>query len=137
MSILPTQVSIRFSDVDMAGHVHNSRYLCYFEQARIDFLNNISGVEWNFKKYGLVLGRNELDYIRPLYFRDEVFVRTKCDAIGTKSFTLSYELYKKEGEKEILCTKGRSIMICMDFEKNESVSIFDSWKNKLISSMDE
>ena len=38
-----TPIHVRFSDIDMAGNVHNSKYLSYFEQARIDFLTKISG----------------------------------------------------------------------------------------------
>ena len=51
-------ISIRFSDVDMAGHVHNSKYLCYFELGRIDYLSRIAGKDWNWKKKGIILGRN-------------------------------------------------------------------------------
>ena len=78
---------------------------------------------------------NEVDYLKPLYLRDNVIIKTNCDHIGTKSFTLSYELYKIEGKKETLCTKGRSIMICMDFESNETVDIFSSWKNQLMETI--
>mgnify|MGYP001327749084 FL=1 len=130
-----TPIHVRFSDIDMAGNVHNSKYLSYFEQARIDFLTDIAGLDWNWRKQGLVLGRNEVDYLKPLYLRDKVIIKTNCDHIGTKSFTLSYELYKIEGEKETLCTKGRSIMICMDFESNETVDIFSSWKDQLMETI--
>ena len=131
-----TNIEVRFSDLDMAGNVHNSNYLSYFEQARIDFLTNISGIEWNWRKKGLLIGRIEVDYINPLHLRDEAFVTTKCDHVGNKSFTLSYDIYKKINNKDtLLCTKGRSILICMDFEKNHSVPIFDKWKDSLMSSL--
>ena len=42
---------------------------------------------------------------------------------------------KIEGEKQTLCTKGRSIMICKDFEANESVEIFESWKDQLMATI--
>ena len=135
MSNKNTNITIRFSDIDIAGHVHNSRYLCYFEQARIDFLTEIAGLDWDWRKKGLVLGRNEVDYLKPLYLRDKVIIKTNCDHIGNKSFTLSYELYKVEGKEEILCTKGRSIMICMDFETNETVDIFNTWKDHLMETI--
>ena len=93
---MKTPITVRFSDIDMAGHVHNSNYLSYFEQARIDFLTAITGPNWNWKKKGLLIGRIEVDYILPLYLRDKVFIKTCCDHVGNKSFTLSYELFKND-----------------------------------------
>ncbi len=58
-----TPIHVRFSDIDMAGNVHNSKYLSYFEQARIDFLTKISGENWDWRKKGLLIGRIEVDYI--------------------------------------------------------------------------
>ena len=131
-----TKIEIRFSDIDMAGHVHNGRYLCYFEQGRMDFLSKLTSNDWNWRKQGLILGRNEIDYLTPIYLKDEVYVKTSCDHVGNKSFTLSYEVVKIHNKKEILCTKGRSILICMDYELNDSVAIFDSWKKSLMESLD-
>lgn len=132
-----TSLTIRFADIDMAGHVHNSKYLCYFEQGRIDFLSEMAGDDWDWRKKGLVLGRNEIDYIQPIYLKDEICIITKCDHVGTKSFTLSYELYKtNSGNQDVLCTKGRSILVCMDFETDTSLPVFDEWKDLLMKSME-
>ena len=106
-----TKIEIRFSDIDMAGHVHNGKYLCFFEQGRMDFLSKLTGQNWNWRKKGLILGRNEVDYLVPIYLKDEVYVNTTCDHVGNKSFTLSYQVVKIIDNKEIICTKGRSILI--------------------------
>ena len=132
-----TKIEIRFSDIDMAGHVHNGKYLCFFEQGRMDFLSKLTGENWNWRKKGLILGRNEVDYLVPIYLKDEVYVKTSCDHVGNKSFTLAYQVVKIKEKKEILCTKGRSILICMDYEINDSVPIFESWKSDLMESIDQ
>ena len=132
-----TKIEIRFSDIDMAGHVHNGKYLCYFEQGRMDFLSKLTGNNWNWRKKGLILGRNEIDYLVPIYLKDEVYVKTTCDHVGNKSFTLAYQVIKLKDKKEIVCTKGRSILICMDYEINDSVPIFESWKSDLMDSLDQ
>ena len=132
-----TKIEIRFSDIDIAGHVHNGKYLCFFEQGRMDFLSKLTGENWNWRKKGLILGRNEVDYLVPIYLKDEVYVKTSCDHVGNKSFTLAYQVVKIKDKKEILCTKGRSILICMDYEINDSVPIFESWKSDLMESIDQ
>lgn len=135
-TISNTPVEVRFSDIDMAGHVHNSRYLSFFEQARIDFMSAMTGDDWNWREKGIVLGRNEIDYIIPIYLNEKIYVKTKCDHVGVKSFTLSYELYKKQEGDDVLCTKGRSILVCMDFKSDESKPLFEEWKSHLIASME-
>lgn len=130
-----TDIQVRFSDLDMAGHVHNATYLTYFEQGRIDFFKGIADQEWDWKKKGVVLGRNEIDYVETIKLRDEVFIVTKCEHVGNKSFTLSYELYKKKKGNDILCTKGRTILVCMNFETDESVPLFEEWKELLENSL--
>jgi len=125
---------VRLSDIDFLGHVHNGTYLTYFEQARIYFFREISK-DWDWTKKGLILGRNEIDYILPILFNYEVEIDTRCDHIGNKSFTLSYELFRIVDGKRVLSTKGRSILVCMDYEENKSVEVFDEWKDALEESM--
>ena len=54
-------IPVRFSDIDAMGHVNNAIYLNYFEQARMSFFQESIGKEWDWKKDGIVLGRNEID----------------------------------------------------------------------------
>lgn len=130
-----TEIQVRFSDLDMVGHVHNAIYLNFFEQGRIDFLNEITNNDWEWTKKGIVLGRNEIDYIEPIQLHDEVFVFTRCEHVGNKSFTLSYDIFKRKDGNTILCTKGRTILVCMDFETNQSVPLFEEWKELLEDSI--
>ncbi len=126
-----TKLQVRFNDLDMAGHVHNSEYLNYFEIGRIDYFNQVIDTDWNWKEKGILVARNEVDYLKPTYFSDSVFVETTCEDIGKKSITLSYRLFsEKEGVKE-LCAKGRSILVCFDFKANTSVAVFEDWKKAL------
>lgn len=125
-------VEIRFNDIDLAGHVHNSVYLSYFEQARIGYFNELIGPEWDWKKKGLILARNEVDYIVPVYLENKIMVSVHCDHIGNKSFTLSYVLFSKDSNgDQIIHTKGRSILVCMNYQREEAVSIYPELKDAL------
>lgn len=128
---IKTPLQIRFNDLDMAGHVHNSEYLNYFEIGRIEFFAKVIDSNWNWKERGILVARNELDYLKPTYFEDSVFIETMCENVGKKSITLTYNLFsEKNGVKE-LNAKGRSILVCYDFEQNTSVEVFDEWKKAL------
>ena len=126
-----SKVNIRFSDVDLFGHVNNAVYLTYFEEARVEFFDKIIGYDYNWSKQGIILARFEVDFIIPVHFREEIFIRTKCSRIGNKSFDLVYEMYHVKDGKEILNSTGTSVMVMFDYEEKKSVVVPKEWRQKL------
>lgn len=119
MEIEPIKIQVRFSDLDVMGHVNNSVYLSYFEMARVALFSPLMGEKWDWKKNGVLLRKNEVEYILPVLLHQvpEIMIYTK--SIGTKSFTLEYEL-KVNG---ILCTIGSSILVCYDSDTNKTIEV--------------
>ena len=129
---IKTKLQVRFNDLDMAGHVHNSVYLNYFEIGRIDYFNQVITNNWNWKEKGILVARNEVDYLKPTHFYDNIFVETFCENVGKKSLTLGYKIFKEKDSVKELCSTGRSILVCFDFELNGSVEVFEEWKIALL-----
>lgn len=113
------KIQVRFSDLDIMGHVNNSVYLSYFEYARVQYFGHLLGLNWDWKKHGVLLVRNEIDYIKPILLTDAPEVFISVDNIGSKSFTLSYEV-KVEGN---VTTTGKSVLVCFDSSQNASIEI--------------
>ena len=121
-------VEIRFKDIDLAGHVHNSVYLSYFEQARMMLFAEFVSDDWDWKSKGLILARNEIDYILPVHLGDKIHISIECDYIGTKSFTLSYRLFSEDDKKnQLVHTTGRSILVCMDYNAQKTIPVYKEW----------
>jgi acyl-CoA thioester hydrolase len=131
-----TSVQVRFHDIDMARHVHNGVYLSYFEQARMDFLRQFIEKDHDWKRLGLILARNEVDYRQPVHLSDLVEVEAWCSNVGTKSFDLSYALFVKTKEGRKLCTQGRSVMVCFDYAAGGSIALPDNWRVALARMME-
>jgi acyl-CoA thioester hydrolase len=125
--IKPLKIQIRFSDIDLMGHVNNAVYLNYFESARMDCLVQLLGKDWDWRKYGMILKVNEIEYHSPVHLDDEISIVVKLQDIGTKSFTLAYELL---ADKEIKTT-GKSVLVSYDFTQKKSTELSDSFKNAL------
>ncbi len=117
--IEPARIQVRFSDLDVLGHVNNNIYLSYFEMARIHYLNELLGREWNWEKFSFVLVKNEVAYLKPVLLNQEPLVYVYVEHIGTKSFTLIYEL-KIDDE---LYTHGKSIQVCYDPSIKQTIPI--------------
>jgi acyl-CoA thioester hydrolase len=125
------RIEIRFADIDVMGHVNNAIYLNYFEQARIDFFKKQIGTEWDWTKHGIILGRNEIDYIDPVLFSDDLHIETWCSRIGTKSLEFSYEVFVPGSEKKIKA-QGKSVMVCFDYHEKKTIPVPEMWKQKLV-----
>jgi acyl-CoA thioester hydrolase len=117
--ISPAKIQVRFTDLDVLGHVNNNVYLSYFEMARVHYFKELLGIDWDWKKHTVVLAKNEVEYVRPVLLNHEPEVFMFSEHIGTKSFTLTYEL-KVNG---IIFAKGRSILVAFDGEKGVSMEI--------------
>jgi acyl-CoA thioester hydrolase len=119
---------IRFSDVDMMGHVNNSVYLTYFEEARMKFMMEITPPEWSWVSQGIIVARNEINYRMPVLLGDPLFVVVEVCELGRTSFTLSYQLLRNDQ----LCSDGKSIMVCFDYNEKTKITIPDHWREALI-----
>ena len=118
--IKPVRIQVRFADCDMMGHVNNAVYLSYFEQARMHYFAHLVGADWDYKKQGTLLVKNEVVYLKPVFLHDSPEISLHLVEIGEKSFTFGYEV-KVNGE---ICTTGTSKLVCFDFRTNSSVKVF-------------
>jgi acyl-CoA thioester hydrolase len=123
-----SKVHIRFSDIDAFGHVNNARYLTYYEEARVLYFEEV--VDWNYdwSKKGIILARAEVDFVRPVHFKDDVYIRTRCSRIGNKSFNVFYEMYLLEKDNEVLLSSCTTVMVMFDYETKQSIPVLDEWK---------
>jgi acyl-CoA thioester hydrolase len=126
-----TSIQIRFKDIDLMGHVNNADFLTYIELARVKYFDDVVGEKVNWSKQGIILAKITIDYKMPIYFKDKIFIYTKCSRIGNKSFDLSYSVVKEENGREILTAEATTVLVCYDYERRTSIAIPDEWKKKL------
>ncbi len=125
--ISPAKIQVRFSDLDVLGHVNNSIYLSYFETARVHYFAHLLGEEWDWQRNGVLLVKNEVEYHKPILLHDAPLVHIYTDHIGEKSFTLSYEI--KVGDA--VYTTGKSVLVCFDASKHATIPIDPVMKDAL------
>lgn len=117
--ITPAKIQVRFSDLDVMGHVNNSVYLSYFEMTRVHYFKELVGDNWDWKKEGVLLVRNEIDYLKPILLNDKPEVFMYLEKIGEKSISLLYEI-KVNNE---LHTKGKSVLVCFNVEIGKTIPV--------------
>lgn len=125
--IKPIKIQVRFSDIDVMGHVNNAVYLNYFETARMHYFNQILGENWDWNTDGIILMRNEVDYIKSVLLRDVPTIDISVLKIGNKSFELGYELKVDD----VIYTKGKSILVCFNYKEQKTCEIPQQLRSKL------
>jgi acyl-CoA thioester hydrolase len=123
-----TTIEIRFADVDAFHHVNNAKYLTYCEQARVNYFNDI--VDWNYdwSKRGIILAKAEINFVKPIVFRDEIIVETRCSRLGNKSFDLQYRVVTHKDKDEILMADATTVMVAFDYISKKSIALPEEWK---------
>lgn len=125
--IKPIEIQVRFSDIDVMGHVNNAVYLNYFETARMHYFNQVLGKDWDWNTDGIILMRNEIDYIKSVLLRDNPIIEISVLKIGNKSFELGYEL-KVDNE---VYTSGKSILVCFNYKEQKTCIIPSKLRSRL------
>lgn len=91
------QVEVRWGDLDMLGHVNNTRFVEYSQEARLRFFMENLGDEFRAGSY-VVVRRLEVDFERPLSTESgPLTVQLEVLNIGTTSFTIRHVIYDSAG----------------------------------------
>ncbi|WP_239021779.1 acyl-CoA thioesterase [Nocardioides jishulii] len=118
---------VRFSDVDVYGHVNNVKYFEYFQEARIPVVERISAGE-DHSGVGVVVARKEVDYLRPIHFRAEPYdVWSWVSRVGSRSVTVESEI--RDGDT--LLSRAKVVMVFFDPLTQRSATPPESLMTKL------
>lgn len=129
---------IEFSETDMAGIVHFSRFFVFMESAEHAFFRSLGySIHGRIKDVQYSWPRLEArcDYKFPLRFEDEIDIHLSIREITSKTILYSFLFEKVEGEelKEIAQGEIRVICVSVDEDTNtmRSVSIPAEIRNQL------
>ncbi len=125
------ELKVRFRDVDMMGHVNNSVYLTYLEEARTGFWEFLFREKKEFWKINFILASISIDYRAPAFYRDQIEICIRLKGLGTKSFSFNYLIMKKDSGD--LVAEAESVMVMYEYEKNETYPIPQGMRDIFLS----
>ena len=120
-----TPIELRFSDLDLYGHVNSVLYFTYLETARVKLFSDFFK-ELTDKHIFTLVARAECDYKLPILFGDELIVAVTVTRIGTSSFDLDYHLHDGNGKTY---ATARTTLVCFDNAKKVTVTVPDCISN--------
>lgn len=100
-----TDIQVRFSDTDALGHLNNTAYALYAEQARVELFREL-GQQGN-----LILAHIALDFRRQAHYGDRVHVLTWVERTGKSSVRLYQEIFSNDER----AAEVGSVVVMFDF----------------------
>lgn len=107
MNIKPYQHRAKYYETDQMGIIHHSNYIRWFEEARIDFMNQIGLTYKTMENQGIISPVLEVNckYLKMMYFDDLATIKVYLEKYTGVRFSCRYEIYNQDN---ILCTTGHS-----------------------------
>lgn len=122
------RIPIRWGDMDAMGHVNNTVYFRYMEQARISWFNAL-GVTSGPEGEGPVIVNTSCTFKRPFVYPGTVEVRTFAGKPGGSSIPTFIEM-RIEGEPAIYA-EGTAVVVWMDYPADQPIRVPD-WIRALL-----
>jgi acyl-CoA thioester hydrolase len=125
-------VHVRFSDVDVYGHVNNVKYFEYFQEARLLYLTSRlwGEVPGDVPRASIVVAQTDVDYRLPILFRAQPYdCWSRIERVGTRSLTLLSEI--RDGEA--LLARARVAIVFVDPESERSVEPPEEYRAPLLA----
>lgn len=123
------RIPVRWGDMDFYGHVNNTVYFRFLEQARVEWIEQAGYAVDPNRESGPVVINASCTFLRPVNYPATVIVKLYAGDVGRSSVMTWYELFV-EGE-EGLYAEGSSKVVWMDMTSNKSVPIPDGFRAML------
>lgn len=119
-----TRMPIRWGDMDAFGHVNNTVFFRFMEQARIEWMESC-GIPMEGGGQGPVIVNAHCNFLRQLKYPGEVEVRTFAGPPGRSSFETIVEI-RRTDEPDVLVADGGAKVVWVDYAMEKSVPLPES-----------
>lgn len=112
---------LRFRDTDMLGHINNSVYMSFFEQARIEILFNQNQ---RLDKEGsvFVVAHIAIDFFNELLWPNKIIIGSSITQFGRSSMHLTQAIF----QGQTCIAKATSVIVLMDTSTRRSTPFSDN-----------
>ena len=124
-----TRLEVRFRDIDAFGHVNNSTFVTYLEQARIRYLIDVLQVDM-VQRLPLILAALQVDFQAPILFGQDVEIGTQVDWIGNTSFHVSHRMTAGPAghPTDHLVAEAQTVLVAYDYSTERPIRVPQEWR---------
>ena len=123
------RIPIRWGDMDAMGHVNNTVYFRYMEQARISWFDALVPENDAWSRTGIVIVTASCHYRRPITYPGTVEVRLSVGKLGGASVATHYEL--RVDRDSVLYADGEAVVVFVSSSTQKPIRIPDEIRLRL------
>ena len=124
-----TQIPVRWGDMDALGHVNNTIYFRYMEQARIEWLESLGLSVEAGRSESVVIVNASCTFLVPITYPATVEVRLSVGELGRSSIPTHYQMFCV-GE-ETLYAEGEAKVVWINGATGKSAPLPDRVRDRL------
>lgn len=113
---------IIWGDMDSFGHINNTVYFRYFEDARIAYFDRI-GVHEQMKQFsvGPILATAQCNFRLPLDYPDRINIAIRASILSPKKFNMEFVVFS---ERHVaIAAEGDGLVVYYDYANGKSCEI--------------
>ena len=116
---------IRWGDMDAMGHVNNTVYFQYLEQARIEWFRSIGRNGKDENGQGPVIINAHMTFLKQLRFPGDIELRVYAGQVGRTSFETRIEI-RRTDLPDVIWAEGGAKVVWSDYAAEKSVPVPDA-----------
>lgn len=120
-------IQIRFNDIDALGHINNNVYLSYFDLAKVTYFENLKTSYVSWIDGLVVVARIEIDFLAPIFYKENIVVESKITKIGNKSAIFRQQI-RNTLTNEIKC-KCQSVIVTYNPKTMSAMPVPQLWRD--------
>jgi len=114
------RIAVRWGDMDAVGHVNNSRFFTYFEEARVQWLKDTLDAPRG-GRHGPVLAAASCDFQRPVHHPATLRIDVYAEPPGRTSLTTHYRARPVEAPSPV--ATGTAVLVWVEVETGAPVPL--------------
>jgi len=130
------RMPIRWGDMDAMGHVNNTVYFRYMEQARISWFASLVPARDAWQSTGIVIVNASCNYKRPIAYPGTVEAKLYVGAPGGSSVPTFYELFVMQDGlcDPVAYADGAAVVVFVDMKTQKPARIPEGIRQRLLES---
>ena len=105
-----TKIAIRGYHLDAYQHVNNARYLEFLEEARWQYMDNISQEAYTRLDFSFIIVNININYKSSVTTGDTIRITTEVEKIGNSSMTFKQQIFL-DGTEKLVCDASVTFVI--------------------------
>lgn len=109
-----TKIKVRFSETDAFGHLNNVSHIIYFEQARLDYFQEVEMLDYFMDSATftmMVTADIHCHYMSQIFFGQPLGVKVRVPHLGNSSADIQYAIVDTRDQRLLATARGSIVHI--------------------------